>query len=142
MSACAPVNLQEESTHTDPSTLSAAYQLFRRQEHLLETCQGQRRWECPVCAQDMHSGHADGNMKLWTRKNDNKVSRESRYDGDQGAMFVADRWVSCAARACAGALALASCAPDSLQAAQLCYADALLGIAVSSHVQLAVNSQC
>jgi hypothetical protein len=91
--ACAPRPFfwQKESSNTDPTTLGAAYQLFRRQEHVLETCQGQRRWECPVCAKYMHSGHADGNMKLWTRKNDNKISRASRYEGDQGAIFVADR---------------------------------------------------
>lgn len=84
---------QKESSNTDPTTLGAAYQLFRRQEHVLETCQGQRQWECPVCAKYMHSGHADGNMKIWTRKNDNKISRASRYEGDQGAIFVADRHV-------------------------------------------------
>jgi hypothetical protein len=39
----------------------------------------------------MHSGHADGNVKLWNYKSATKISREGRYEGDQSAIFVADR---------------------------------------------------
>lgn len=83
---------QLENVHVDPQTLSAAYQLYRRQQHFMECCEGQQRWQCPVCAVFMHSGHADGNMKLFVYKSNNKTCRESCYEGDQGAIFVPDRW--------------------------------------------------
>lgn len=93
------------SKRTQPGTLECAYLIYRRlqhhmeqhhkeqhhmEQHHMEQCQGQERWQCPACFENLHSAHADGNMKVWGRQL-RQVNYSSLYEDDPGTLFLKDR---------------------------------------------------